>query len=57
MIVVASHAVRRADVEVDAFVAEIIDHLQSDGSLVDLSIHDTRGTLIQLRTRSLEAQT
>lgn len=54
---VRSLAIRHADNALDAFVAHIVDLLDQDGALVDISQCDRRGTTIQLRIRQIGGQT
>jgi len=41
--------VRRTDGHVTDFVARIVDELEAGTTLVDISDHDARGTVIRMR--------
>lgn len=43
--------VRHADSDIDGLVAQIVDLLADGVTLVDLSHHDHRGTVIELRAQ------
>lgn len=51
---VSTFDVRHADSDVERLVDEIVDLLDHGVTLVDLSHHDHRGTLIELRAQPKE---
>ncbi|MDQ7909095.1 hypothetical protein RB614_31690 [Phytohabitans sp. ZYX-F-186] len=51
---VRTFAVRRDDDDLNTFVDTIIELLEHDGVLVDLSRHDHRADLIELRVSTSE---
>lgn len=52
---VDSFDIRRADSDVDGFVDQVLGLLASGMTLVDISHHDHRGTVIELRAQSGKA--
>jgi len=51
MTVICEMHIRRAESDVASFVERILSGLASDGSLIDIAEHDTRGTVIRMRAR------
>ncbi len=49
---VRTFAVRRADDDLDSFVDTIIELVDHEATLVDLSHHDSRADVIELRVAS-----